>query len=108
MMVTIGFIRPIIECVVAYWPAKGLGAGAGDGFSAAMEVIFRANLDFPLYERRGPSAGGAPVLGGDANNLYELSVRQGAFHGNLQSNIHANIMARDHILADQGSYLFPS
>ena len=51
------------------------------------------------------SAGGVPGVGGEMKSLYELSVMRGAFHGNLLSDMQANIIARDQISVGCGSYL---
>ena len=50
------------------------------------------------------SAGGVPGVGGEMNSLNELSVMRGAFHGNLLSDMQANIIARDQISVGCGSY----
>ena len=38
-----------------------------------------------------------PGVGGDANNLYELSVMRGIFHGNRRKDMQQKIMANDQI-----------
>lgn len=46
-----------------------------------------------------------PSLGGDTNNLYELSDTLGAFHGNRRNVMQQKMMASDQISVGCGSYL---
>jgi len=83
--------------------STGLAAGSELG-TASLAGVSRSFVD--LEGAASPeilliSAGG---VGGDANNLYELSVIRGIFQGNLRSDMQQKIIARDQISAGCGSY----
>lgn len=59
----------------------------------------------PFEFRAGNASDGVAGVGEATNCLNELSVRRGAFHGNRRSDMHAKMIANDHISAGWGSYL---
>lgn len=72
--------------------------GTGSG-STSLSGLLRSLVDL---EGTGVSDNlliSVPGDGGDANNLYELSVIRGIFHGNRRRDMQQKIIARDQISA---------
>ena len=53
-------------------------------------------------------AGGVLGLGAEMKSLNELSDTLGAFHGNLRSDMHAKMIAKDQMSVGCGSYFLSS
>ena len=80
----------------------------GAELRCASSSIYASFIDFGLPSEARlaiASADGVPGVGGEMKSLKELSVTLGAFQGNLRSDMHANMMAKDHTSAGCGSYL---
>lgn len=79
------------------------------GVRRLLSWLWEGRSGVDLGRRRGSGSGtGVPGVGLETNNLYELSVMRGCFHGKRRKVIQQKMIASDQTSVGRGSYFFSS